>query len=428
MPTMVKPGASGYENTWLWNIGFSAYWFATSYKWFILLFIVIPAQVAALVPGGEKNSAWGIVYGVGAIWGVIGPAIFGGWSDRFDSKWGHRQPFIAVGALVTVVALFFMMGANSIPLLVIGYFLLQLGEDIGQGPYAAMMPELVPPENAGKASSVMNLLQSGARLASGVAFLILLSKLGANVFTAVYAGVAIVQLLGAGATLYTVRNVRRTVPVSQLPQEPFWKRWLAPWASRDFRWVWFTRFLSTLAFAMVSNYFLYYLTDMFPNYLLFGYDLKDPKAAAIMVVLAMSLLGVFGSLIAAPLADSWGRKPLIYLSGLTIFAVLIPFALVRDLTSVFLLTIPFGIAFGIYVSADWALATDVLPDKGEAGTQMGVWSMSVTSVQIVAGAAGPFIDWGNNIKMGVGYTGLIWTSGAIFALSTVLIKQVKGSK
>jgi MFS family permease len=274
----------------------------------------------------------------------------------------------------------------------------------------------------------MNLLQSAARLVSGVVFLVLTFKAGAYLFTATYIGVAIVQLLGAGTTLYTVRNVRRAAPVSELPQEPFWKRWWAPWKSRDFRWVWFTRFLSTLAFAMISNYFYYYLTDMFPNYLLFGYDLKDAKAAAIMVVLSMSLLGVFGALIAAPLADSWGRKPLIYLSGLSIFAVLLPFALVRDLTTVFLLTIPFGVAFGIYVSADWALATDILPNKEDAGTQMGVWSMSVTSVQIVAGAAGPFIDWGNRLHMGLGYTGLIWTSGAIFAISTVLIKQVKGSR
>lgn len=425
---MSRPGSTGYKNTWLWNIGFSAYWFSTQYKWFILLFIVIPAQVEKLVPGGEKNAAWGFVYGIGAIWGVIGPAIFGGWSDRFDSKWGHRQPFIAAGALITVASLAFMMAANTIPLLVVGYFLLQLGEDVGQGPYAAMMPEIVPTEHAGRASAVMNMLQSASRLVSGLVFLVLVWKAGAFLFGAVYIGIIIVQLLGAGVTLYTVRDVRRQESVSELPQDPFWQRWLAPWKDSDFRWVWFTRFLSTLAFAMVSNYFYYYLTDMFPNYQLFGLDLKDAKAGAITIVLAMSLMGVIGALIAAPLADSWGRKPLIYLSGLSIFAILVPFALLHSLTAVFLLSIPFGIAFGIYVSADWALATDILPDKNESGTQMGVWSMSVTSVQIVTGAVGPLIDMGNRFKMGVGYTGLIWTSGVIFAVSTILIKQVKGSK
>lgn len=383
---------------------------------------MIPAQVAAIVPGGEKNSVWGIVYAVGAIWGVIGPAIFGGWSDRFDSKWGHRQPFIAMGALITVVALLFMMKANSIPLLIIGYFLLQLGEDVGQGPYAAMMPEIVPPEHAGRASAVMNLLQSLARLVSGLVFMALKS------FDLVYLAVAGVQVLGAGATLYTVKDIRRSKPVSEVTKEPFWKRFMAPWKSHDFRWVWFTRFLSTLAFAMISNYFLYYLTDMFPSLRLFGTEIKDPKFAAIIIVLAMSVLGVVGAWVSGLISDRVGRKRLIYISGVAISSVLIPFALARDFTFLFVLTVPFGVAFGIYVSADWALATDVLPDKDDAGTQMGVWSMSVTSVQIVAGAVGPLIDWGNRIKMGYGYLGMIWTAGAIFLLSTLLIKKIKGSR
>ena len=414
--------ATGYKNTWLWNFGFSAYWFATSYKWFILLSVVIPGQVQALVPGGEKNSAWGTVYMIGAIWGVLGPSIFGSWSDRFDSRFGHRQPFIAVGAIVTIASLLFLAQAQSLWWLVFGYFFLQLGEDIGQGPYAAMMPEIVPPEFAGRASSVMNLLQSGARFVAGIVFAIFKS------FTSTYVAVAIVQALGAGTTLYTVRNVRRAHPVNQVSKEPFMKRWLAPWASKDFRWVWFTRFLSTLAFTMIANYLLFYLNDMFQSFKIFSWDLGDAKTATIVLGMLMSLLGVLGAVIAAKLADHWGRKPLIYLSSAIISAVLIPFALTRDLTTVFLLVIPFGIAFGLYVSADWALATDVIPDKNESGTQMGVWSMSVTSVQIVAGAVGPIIDYGNRLQMGYGYMGLIWTAGILFVLSAVLIKKIQASR
>ncbi len=419
---MARPRASQYQNTWPWNFGFSAYWFATQYKWFILLFVIIPGQVQDIVPGGEKNTMWGAVYAIGAVWGIIGPALFGGWSDRFDSKWGHRQPFIAVGALVTVVALLFLMGANTIPLLIAGYFLLQLGEDIGQGPYAAMIPEIVPEEHAGRASAIMNLLQSAGRLVSGLMYIVL--KTVQNT----YLGVAVVQVLGAGTTLYTIRDVRRAMPVSQMPRDPFWKRWWAPWESLDFRWVWFTRFLSTLAFGMVTNYFLYYLTDMFPRYHLFSWDLKTAKATAVVIAMSMFLLGIIGALIATPLIDRIGRKKLIYFSGVLIFAILIPFALTRDVTTLFLLTVPFGIGFGIYLSADWALAADVLPDKQEAGTQMGVWSMSVTSVQLVVGSVGRLVDMGNRIHMGFGYLGLIWTAGVIFVASTLLIKQVKASR
>ncbi|MBS1722016.1 MAG: MFS transporter [Armatimonadetes bacterium] len=416
---VAKP--SYYRNTWLWNLGFSAYWFATSYKWFILLLVVVPAQVKAIVPEGEKNSAWGTVYALGALWGTLGPALFGGWSDRFDSKWGHRQPFIFWGAVISVGALLFMMNAATLPLLIVGYFLLQLGEDVGQGPYAAMMPEIVPEEHAGMASSVMNLLQSLARLVAGLAYAVW------QTVPATYIAVAVVQILGAGTTLATVKNVRRSKPVSEIPRSSFWARWLAPWKSPDFRWVWITRFLSTLAFAMVSNYLLFYLTDMFRSYKVFGYDLKTPEVAVTALALFMSVLGVVGAGIASRLADSWGRKPLVYLGGFVIFAVLVPFALARNLDVIFLLAVPFGIGFGIYVSADWALATDVLPDRDEAGTQMGVWSMSMSSVQIFVGAAGPLVDWGNRFGHGFGYIGVIWTAGLIFVVSTALIKNVRAS-
>ncbi|MBL8065943.1 MAG: MFS transporter [Chthonomonadaceae bacterium] len=430
---MVTSAETGYRNTWLWNIGFSAYWFSTHYKWFILLSLVLPAQVARIVPGGEKNSAWGTVYAIGAVWGAVGPALFGAWSDRFDSKFGHRQPFIVAGALVTVLAIAFMIGANSIPLLVIGYLLLQLGEDIGQGPYAAMMPEIVPPENSGKASAVMNLLQSAARLISGLVYL-LINKAGAalmwsptTVMSVVYGVVALVQVLGAGTTVYTVRHVRRRKPVDNSDKKAFLVRWLAPWKSADFRWVWITRFMSTFAFSTVSTYFLFYLTDMFPKLVLFGNDLKDPHVAVIVIVLAMSLLGIVGAWWSGMIADRVGRKKLILMSGIAMSSVLVPFALARDFTFLFVLVVPFGVAFGIYVSADWALAMDVLPDKDDAGTQMGVWSMSSTSVQIFAGLAGPLIDFGNRISFGWGYMGMIWSAGVVFLVSTLLIRKIKGS-
>src|SRR5688572_16478091 len=80
-----------------WYLGISAFWFATSLKWFIL-FLMLPAQVAEVVPGGQKNGAWGRVVAIGAAEAMIGPALFGYWSDRTRSRWGRRRPFIAIGA------------------------------------------------------------------------------------------------------------------------------------------------------------------------------------------------------------------------------------------------------------------------------------------------------------------------------------------
>jgi hypothetical protein len=43
----------------------SAYWFATSFKWFLVLLVLLPAKVAELSPrrrrppGWASSSAWG---------------------------------------------------------------------------------------------------------------------------------------------------------------------------------------------------------------------------------------------------------------------------------------------------------------------------------------------------------------------------------
>src|SRR5687768_15282372 len=91
----------GFQDRTSWYLRLSAFWFSTSFKWFIILLVLLPMQVAAVVPGGEKNTWWGFVFMIGAIEAMIGPAICGYLSDRCGSRFGRRKPFIAIGAAMT---------------------------------------------------------------------------------------------------------------------------------------------------------------------------------------------------------------------------------------------------------------------------------------------------------------------------------------
>lgn len=48
-----------------WFLRLSAYWFATSFKWFLVLLVLLPAKVAEVSPrrrrppGSASSSAWG---------------------------------------------------------------------------------------------------------------------------------------------------------------------------------------------------------------------------------------------------------------------------------------------------------------------------------------------------------------------------------
>ncbi len=443
---MASSPSTGYRDTWLWNLGFSAYWFATSYKWYILLIVIIPGQVVDVVTAEAvrqglsdtevqrhvlevKNTKWGLVVLLGAVWALFGPMIFGGWSDRLRSRFGHRQPFIAAGAALTVIALVVLAGAESYWVIVLGYLLLQFSDDVGTGPYSAMVPEIVPEESRGRASSVMSMLQLVGQIGSSVAALVISAvvKDPSAAVKTIYLGVGSVNVLCALWTIYTIRAVR---PASDAVEDKefFLKKWVRPFKQRDFVWVWFTRLLSALGFFLVTTYIRNFLTDAYDKYSFFGMNLGSASTAVNVLGLTMSLTGAIGAVYAAKHSDRIGRKRLIYVSGVLIFLVMVPFAVVRDYTAAWVLACFFGAGYGLYISADWALVSDVIPNKGAAGVEMGVWASSIVSVQLLSGAYGAVIDWLNRKSPHAGYMSAVVLAGCLFLVSTVLVRQVKGSR
>lgn len=408
----------------LWYAGLSAYWFATSYKWFILLLVVLPGQVNDIVPGGEKNTAWGMVFMIGAIWAVIGPSVFGYLSDRSGSGSGRRRPFIAIGAGATVIALAVLAQADQLWMLVVGYLLLQVSDDVGTGPYSALIPDAVPESDRGKASGWMGFMQLAGQFCSAIVG----NYLGSVLF--IYVGIAVVNVLCAlwvlallkGVDVVEVREGKSRASLAE-----FFRGWTTPWASADFRWVWVTRFLNALGFYMVQPYLRNYLEDVVKDFRVFGVSVGDGQAATMVIGLTISVFGAVGAAWAAKASDRIGRKRVIYLGGSLMAAVLIPIALIPNYTVIWCLALGFGFGYGAYLSADWALVSDVLPDKAAAGKDMGVWQSSISSVQILAGGFGRVIDWGNRLQFGLGYSMTLAGAAVVFFLGTVLVRKVKGS-
>jgi MFS family permease len=445
-PAAVSSPADGrkplFRDTLGWYLGVSAFWFATSFKWFIL-FLLQPLQVASVVPGGEKNGAWGMVVAIGAAEAMIGPALLGYLSDRCRSRFGRRRPFIAIGAALTAIALLFLAGAQSLWVMVVGYLFLQVSDDIGTGPYAAIIPDVVPTERRGKASGIMSMLQLVAQICA-VAVAIPLHDI-----TKIYIAVAVVNVLCAVAVLLTVRE-RRYVPAAGEPVAPppdparqmdllsrlrrGADRWIAPFRSPDFRWVWFTRFLCAFGFYLILLYVSNYLTDRMPDLRLFGMGLggktrKDAvKNAALVAALVISLAGAVGAGVAGRLTDVWGRKRLIVYAGWLMFAALVPFSLVPNYTAMVSLAVVFGFGYGAYLSASWALAADVLPSKEDSAKDMGIWQASIATPQILTGAVGFLVDIGNrSVGGGAGYTLAFLISAGAFLAGCLLVARVRGS-
>lgn len=409
-----------------WQLGLSAYWFAISLKWFILLTAVLPSQVEAIV-GESKASAWGTVVMIGAIWAFFGPALFGTISDRL----GRWRPFVSIGAALTVFALFALLKSVTMVHLIIGYLLLQISDDMAQGPYASLIPGLVEPDQRGRASGVMGLLAMSAQIVGGVGAFLLSSSL-----TAIYAFIAGSTIVCALITLFTVReNTPRVEPI----ERSFFLSWIQPWKSADFRWVWFTRFANAVGFYLIYNYLKYFLADVVGKFEIFGKtvasiksgspkDVQDAAFQAVFILaMVISLFGAVGAVMGGRMADKVGRKRTVYLSGALMALPVIPFVFVSDFTTIALLAIPFAFGYGAYQSSDWALAADVMPDKGSLAKDMGIWQSCVAAPQVISGALGVVVTSANRANPGLGYSLAFASASAAFVIAVVFVSKIRGS-
>jgi Na+/melibiose symporter-like transporter len=100
------------------------------------------------VGDSRKELFNGLVPAVGAALSLIATPIAGALSDRSTNRFGRRRPFLATGTAVNILFLLLLarIGAGgSIGLFLLSYLGVQLGANWAGGPYAGMIPDLVPP-------------------------------------------------------------------------------------------------------------------------------------------------------------------------------------------------------------------------------------------------------------------------------------------
>jgi MFS family permease len=212
--------------------------------------------------------------------------------------------------------------------------------------------------------------------------------------------------------------------------------WINPREQPDFAWLFLSRLLVMMGRYIVQEFLQYYLQDAIgPPFLFFGTAVASNAEGAVALVVLMIMVGAtVSSVIAGALSDRLGRKRLIYLSG---GLMVVPGALLimnHNFTLTTLLGIAFGLGFGAFASADWALATDVLPSADDYAKDMGIWHIATVLPQVVAlPVAGPILDVFNRLGPAWGYPSLGYTvtfsmSMAYVMVGTALVSRIRGAK
>lgn len=188
--------------------------------------------------------------------------------------------------------------------------------------------------------------------------------------------------------------------------------WTNPLKYPDFGMVWWSRFCIILASYLFTSFRMQYLQ---------GHLGTTREGAAGFIangVLIYTILCVVASLAAGWLSDRTGRrKPLVILSA-ALFAV-------GTYLLVHAQTVPhfyacealLGLAYGIYVSVDLALVFEVLPNREDAGKDLGVFNMANALPQSLAPWLGGLMLAGSaNFSLELAVAGAIALLGAVIII------------
>lgn len=425
MADTITPGAAtpARRFTTLDQLLVSCFWMAYNIHWGALVAIVLPSQIAAIVGDSQKEFYNGVIPPIGAVVSLLITPLAGALSDRSRSRYGRRRPFMLGGTLVNLLFLVLIAGfsnGSNIWLFLLCYMGIQLGNNWSGGPYAGLIPDVVPEEKRGSASGWMGLMTAVGTLIGALSAGQLIS---AGNYWPIYILIMVSLVVMLSLTLWGVREQPMAEDPGPFEIGAFLRSFLLdPQRYRNFYWVLLTRGLVTMGIYSVFTFFQFFLKDII--------KVERPEEQASFLIGIIIATGIPTSLIAGALSDRYGRKPLIYLSGGIMALASIIFIAVSQNPSLpftFVVGALFGVGYGAYQAVDWALALDVLPAGEDAAKDMGIWHVSLVLPQILAPAiTGLTLNALKGSSLMLGYTVVFVLTAVWFVLGTIFVRQVRG--
>ncbi len=296
---------------------------------------------------------------------------------------------------------------------------------MAHGPYQGLIPDLVPDERRGTASGVKQFAEIVGIIVTSLATAALMGR-GQTLLA-----IAVIMAVLTITMLITVIGVHeeplRDVPKQSLRETVLDTFKVDPHRYPDYFWLLLSRLFVVMGMNLVRNYVLYFVADV-----VIGPEVPYAERLAQANNLSGSLLAIIAvaiALTALPtgvLSDRLGKKLLVFISSVlgAIGAFLMVFANGRTLLrlggfplmDILLFGSLIGLSAGIFLSANWALATDLIP-KEEGGRYLGISNLATAGAGVLAGIGGPIRDF-------LGYTALFLSACLCYVVGTVLLAKV----
>lgn len=391
----------------------NAYWVGLSFMWNSLHPIILPAVLLNYVPDAKKNTYLGLLTFLGLILAMVIQPLSGALSDGWKSRFGRRRPLIVFGTLFDFVFLSVLAWSGGLVWLFVGYIGLQLSSNIAHGPLQGLLPDRVPREQLGVASSFKNFMDMlSLIIASLLAGRLLdpVSRDPTNIMLVVIGLLAV----SAAVTIFGVKESPSSNGRGDRGNGNFLSQFKINFRENSsYWWLIAERALFLLGIYGVQAFAQYYLQDVI--------QVPDPPKQTGDLLAALTVALVILVLIGGWLSDKYGAKKVLiaatYISALGIFLML----LAKDMRGLLVFGAVFGAGIGLFLTSNWALANSLAPGD-EAGKYLGLTNLATAGSGALARLEGPALDWLNAAYPGMwlGYKGL-FIFGGLCILSSVLI-------
>lgn len=350
--------------------------------------VQIARQAEVFSPDG-KEALLGLATGVGAAVTAVAVPAFGAVSDRTRSRFGRRRPWVALGSLLAAVGILLLATATGAVAMVFGWAVAQLGLSAVQAGLVAAIPDRVPKPQLGTVAGWAGMTQMlGALLGTVLVNQLVTGLVAGYAACAVVAVVSVVPFL-AGHREQDTRGAEPG-PVSPATSAPptggpvsgprkSGRPLLSRLASvpRDLLWTWVSRFLVVLAFALITQYLLYYLTD--------ALRVDEPQEAVLTVTAATVLCAMAAALIAGRWSDRTGRRRVFVAAGGAAMGLgALGLALLPSWPVTVGAAVAVGTGFGTFLAVDLAVIASVLPSAADTGRDLGIFAIATATPQVLA--------------------------------------------
>ena len=368
------------------------------------------------IEGVNPDALIGIVNAFTAVASLIANLMFGNFSDRSRSRFGRRTPWILFGAVLGGVTLFLTGTTHNAVLLTIFYCACMFGLNCMIAPMVAILSDRVPSGIRGTMSAFYG---AGATIGSPIG-----TMLGALFIKNLIPGFAVAGVLMFLGGVVSMLIMPKEESADFLPKdEGSLKDVLVSFrppafhGAHDFYKAFVGRFCMLVSYQMIAVYQLYIIQ----NYI--GQSVDESAVTVSVVSMIMMVMSLVGSFISGPVSDIIGRRkvPVVVASVLFAIGIAMPWVFPSSM-GMYLFAGIAGLGYAVYSAVDQALLVDVLPNKEEAGKDLGVLNMATTLGQM----CGPIVM--SALVVNLGYNFAFPTSIALAIIGCFFIMAIKKVK